>query len=94
LFGLFIFFPLSSCTQDHTRSTSASLSLQFSEQTQATGIHFIHYNGARGDYYYAETFGAGAAFFDYDNDGWQDLYLVNGADLYYATTNTPPLNAL
>jgi len=94
LFGLFIFFPLSSCTQDHTRSTSASLSLQFSEQTQATGIHFIHYNGARGDYYYAETFGAGAAFFDYDNDGWQDLYLVNGADLYDATTNAPPLNAL
>jgi len=26
---------------------------------------------------YPETVGAGCAFFDYDNDGWMDIYLVN-----------------
>ncbi len=28
--------------------------------------------------YILETMGGGCAFFDYDNDGWQDIYLVNG----------------
>ncbi|HJP34150.1 MAG TPA: CRTAC1 family protein [Candidatus Latescibacteria bacterium] len=45
------------------------------------GIDFIHAHGARGDYHYPETFGSGAAWLDYDADGWLDLYLVNGGDL-------------
>ena len=35
----------------------------------------------RGDYFYVETFGSGAAFLDYDGDGWQDIYLVNSTYL-------------
>jgi hypothetical protein len=31
--------------------------------------------------YLLETTGCGAAFFDYDNDGWQDAFLVNGSTL-------------
>ncbi len=31
--------------------------------------------------YLLETTGAGAAFIDYDNDGWQDIFLVNGTRL-------------
>ena len=31
--------------------------------------------------YLLETTGSGAAFFDYDNDGWQDIFLVNGTRL-------------
>ena len=31
--------------------------------------------------YLLETTGCGAAFFDYDNDGWQDVFLVNGTRL-------------
>ncbi len=77
------------------RQSNTSLpAIQFTEQTQAAGIHFTHYNSARGDYHYVETFGAGAAFFDYDNDGWQDLYLVNGANLYDSLTISPPQNQL
>src|SRR5207302_4725018 len=31
--------------------------------------------------YILETTGCGAAFYDYDNDGWQDIFLVNGTTL-------------
>ncbi len=31
--------------------------------------------------YIIETKGSGIAFFDYDNDGWQDIYLTNGTRL-------------
>src|SRR5881227_211785 len=42
-----------------------------------TGITWQHVNGRSPEYYLAETTGAGCAFFDYDNDGWMDIYLVN-----------------
>jgi hypothetical protein len=48
--------------------------------TAAAGIDFRHNSGAFGEKYLPETLGAGCAFFDYDNDGWQDILLVNGMD--------------
>ena len=37
--------------------------------------------GERSKDYIIETTGGGAAILDYDNDGWADLFLVNGARL-------------
>src|SRR5579863_9548292 len=48
--------------------------------TAKAGISFKHNNGAFGGKYLPETLGPGAAFLDYDKDGWQDILLVNGAD--------------
>src|SRR5262245_32058003 len=36
------------------------------------------YGGEKKNKYLLETTGCGAAFFDYDNDGWLDIFLVNG----------------
>jgi hypothetical protein len=36
------------------------------------------YGGKLTNKYLLETTGCGLAFYDYDNDGWQDLFLVNG----------------
>jgi hypothetical protein len=54
--------------------------IQFRDITGAARLHFIHNNGAFGKKYLPETMGAGVAFLDYDNDGWQDIFLVNGED--------------
>ncbi len=53
---------------------------QFTEITREAGISFIHNNGAFGKKYLPETMGSGCAFIDYNNDGWQDIFLVNGKD--------------
>ncbi len=48
--------------------------------TQQAGIDFRHNSGSFGKKYLPETLGAGCAFFDYDNDGWPDILLVNSSD--------------
>jgi len=50
----------------------------FSDWTRRAGIEFVHDNGAAGRKWLPETMGSGCAFFDYDNDGWQDILLING----------------
>jgi hypothetical protein len=54
--------------------------IQFTDITKAAGITFTHYTGAFGKKYLPETLGPGVAFFDYDGDGWQDLFFTNGKD--------------
>jgi hypothetical protein len=44
------------------------------------GVHFTHNNGAFGKKFLPETMGSGCAFIDYDNDGKQDILLINGTD--------------
>ena len=58
---------------------SALADPEFTDVAAAVGIHFQHRNGAQGDKHLPETMGAGVAYFDYDNDGRQDLYFVNTA---------------
>jgi len=43
----------------------------------SSGIHWAHVNGMSDERHLPETVGAGSAFFDFDDDGWMDIYLVN-----------------
>jgi hypothetical protein len=51
--------------------------VHFTDITRQAGIDFSHSTGAFGDKLLPETMGSGAAFFDYDADGDQDLLLIN-----------------
>ncbi len=59
-----------------------------------SGVGFNHTAGGRGDYYLIETMGAGGAFFDYDGDGFLDVYLVDGFSLQGIGTGFDPVNLL
>jgi len=54
--------------------------VRLTDVTRQAGLAFTHNNGAFGRKYLPETLGSGAAFLDYDNDGWQDILLVNGTN--------------
>lgn len=54
--------------------------VEFIDVTAQAGIKFRHNNGAYGKKYIPETTGSGCAFLDYDNDGWQDILLINSMD--------------
>ena len=60
-------------------SAQAPPSFRLVDVTRAAGITFTHNNGAFGKKFLPETLGAGAAFLDYNNDGRQDILLVNGS---------------
>ena len=53
---------------------------EFVDVTEQAGIRFRHNNGAYGKKYLPETNGSGGAFLDFDNDGWQDILLINSTD--------------
>ena len=75
-FALAVFFV----TKKSIGAAPETSSIQFRDVTQQAGIHFVHNNGAFGKKYLPETMGPGVAFIDYDNDGWPDIFLVNGMD--------------
>jgi enediyne biosynthesis protein E4 len=49
----------------------------FIDITSEAGIRFVHNSGATGEKLLPETMGGGVGFFDFDNDGDQDLLFVN-----------------
>lgn len=62
-------------------------SIPFTDVTAASGVRFVHVNGASPDKLLPETMGGGVAFFDYDGDGDADLLFVNSAPV---RTGGPP----
>lgn len=69
--------------------------VRFTDVAQQAGLNISTiYGDERKNRYLLETTGSGAAFIDYDNDGWQDIFLVNGTRLDGLPPNLNSTNRL
>lgn len=76
------------------RAQTPASSIRFEDRTLEFQVAFEHQNGSSGRRYLMEAMGAGIACFDADNDGWLDIYLLNGAELPGKAYLSPPTNTL
>ena len=53
----------------------------FENAAKPAGINFVLKNSAGANKYQIETMPAGVAVLDYDNDGFEDIYFINGASI-------------
>jgi hypothetical protein len=54
----------------------------FEDISEKAGLtHWTHKMGTPAKSYIIETKGSGVGLIDYDNDGWLDIYVVNGSTL-------------
>ena len=50
----------------------------FRDVASQAGLDFTHINGASDEKFFPEIIGSGGLFLDFDNDGWLDVFLVDG----------------
>jgi hypothetical protein len=80
LFSLFLALPLVAQGPQATEQTGSG-PIRFEDATAAAGIQFVHSFGAQDLGSLLEGTGAGCVWFDYNNDGFPDLYVVSGKPL-------------
>src|SRR5438270_884125 len=62
--------------------TAVDLGISFVNVAKESGLNVkTIFGGEHKNKYLLETTGCGVAFYDYDNDGWLDIFLVNGSRL-------------
>jgi hypothetical protein len=61
---------------------------------ERSGITWVHENARTAEHYLPETLPPGCAIFDYDNDGWMDLFFVNTGPSDFYKPSKPLRNAL
>lgn len=59
----------------------------FEDGTESSGVRFRHEVETSGQYLFSESIGSGGAFFDFDNDGRLDLYLIHNVNPSARATN-------
>ncbi|MDX2266896.1 MAG: CRTAC1 family protein [Bryobacter sp.] len=61
---------------------------------EKSGIHWVHDSARSPQRYMPEAIGPGCAVFDFDNDGWMDLFFVNSGPSVFYQPKTAPQHAL
>jgi enediyne biosynthesis protein E4 len=75
--------------------SSSKLGYTFTDVAAKAGLTARNYFGGETQKkYILETTGCGVAFFDYDNDGWLDIFIVNGSRLEGFPEGKAPTNHL
>jgi enediyne biosynthesis protein E4 len=65
--------------RDPKSAEKIDLGVSFQDVAQASGLQAkTWFGGEHKNRYLLETTGCGVAFYDYDNDGWPDIFVVNG----------------
>ncbi len=59
----------------------AAPDVMFTDIAKTAGLNVSHVNGASPDKYFAEIMGSGGLFFDFDDDGWLDIFIVDGGSI-------------
>ncbi len=67
---------------------------RYRDMTAEAGIRFVHLRGSTVKDYIVETKGGGCAVFDYNNDGRDDIFFVNGSTFEHLAAGTGPGNVL
>ena len=88
-------WPISQLGQSPAQSNATAQRVTFVEvPSSQSKITWVHDNGRSELRHLPETCGGGGLFFDFDNDGWMDIYLVNSGPSDFYTPKTPIKNAL
>src|SRR5215831_620622 len=75
-----------------TVASTPTSAVQFIDVAERAGLKIPNvWGGVEHKRVIIETKGSGIAFFDYDNDGWLDIYLTNGSrlDAHWAPGTAP-----
>lgn len=73
--------PGSNLSQRSKQKPGVKAALQFSDVAARSGLAFHLTCGSLDKRYIMDSMCGGVAVFDYDNDGWMDIFLVNGSTL-------------
>src|SRR5215467_8767333 len=86
---------VSSAEQSKNTAPTESVSVHFTDIAEKAGLTMRNvFGGVDTKKYIVETTGTGAAVFDYDNDGWPDIFVVNGTTLEPLAGKKQPTNHL
>jgi len=77
------------------KEQSTDLGVSFLNVARESGLNAkTIFGGEHKNKYLLETTGCGVAFYDYDNDGWLDIFLVNGTRLEGFPAGSEPTSHL